>query len=353
MGHGPGFVPRYSNKEFRIVERLEVSHSFYTDIEGAFKANPQWKWESPYKINTDGFRSVPFEPFDDGKLSILLLGDSFCWGNSAEPITESFADILSRHNYRVYNTGIPGADPKQYAYLSEKYTSILKPDIVAVVLYMGNDIHPFRPMLPHKNLLHVTNVGILQAFDENMQYLTAAEAYNHYMLDANLAHNFVNDEKTSTKGKFRRFLFKTAAGTNLWVHLSKLKSHSSALFRRERRNVKMENRSQVSSLEKPQVKIIEEANSYLLKIVNTAQKYNAKFALFVIPVNPKIENESTSLQRNLKVFSGLHPFIPQNLETSDYMKLPNDHFNNSGHRKFAEFMLNIFKSHNNYSISNK
>ena len=54
-GHAPGYVPKYTNKKFRPVEKLKVLNNFLTDNEGVFKANPAYDWKKPIKINPDGF----------------------------------------------------------------------------------------------------------------------------------------------------------------------------------------------------------------------------------------------------------------------------------------------------------
>ncbi|MCF8055253.1 MAG: hypothetical protein K9K37_01265 [Desulfocapsa sp.] len=330
-GHAPGFVPKYVNKKFRPVEHLVISENYYTDDEGVFKANPAGDWLPGITLNSDGFRSIEFENPEDGTTSILLLGDSFAWGASADPISESFAEIISREGYRLFNTGIAGTDPKQYAYLAEKYIPQLKPDIVAVALYIDNDIHPYRPMLPNKNLIHVTNVGWLQAFDHSGRYMTPHEAYQRYLGEGNAAAIYLNDNSKTFKSSMKKLFLKSAVGTNLLLMQAKLRFSPERFVGNEGG---LPSRQSVQS----------EAREYLLRIKRAAEAGGAKFLLFVIPVHPKLRSGWNSIEGNVSVFDGLVPFRPDNLEISDYMKLPNAHFNNSGHKKYAQFMLQTIKA---------
>ena len=59
----------------------------------------------------------------------MFLGDSYTWGSSARPITESFVDLVKRAGYCTFNFGIPGTDPCQYAALAEKWLPLLHPGV--------------------------------------------------------------------------------------------------------------------------------------------------------------------------------------------------------------------------------
>jgi len=344
-GHSPGYIPIYADTMFRPVVQLEVSSNYFTDEEGVFKANPDGDWKTPYSINAEGFRSIPFDSFAGGTPTILLLGDSFVWGASAKPITNCFPDILTRNGYRVFNMGIPGTDTKQYAFLADKYTPKIKPDILVVVFYMGNDIHPFRPMLPHKNLLYDTNVGLLQAFDRNGRHMTAQEAYETY-LATNEAHDYLDDDRRTLKAVIKRFLMKSAIGTYVWVRLSQIRSRLTTDYlsqlKPEDKSLKEVASPFVEPWPEERSKLVAEIRENLFKIKHTAESNGSQFLLFVIPVSPAIKNKENSIENNSAVFDKLNPLIPQGLTSSDYMKLPDGHFKNSGHQKFAQFMLRIF-----------
>ncbi len=321
MGKKPGYVPRYSR--FKFVQRLEVDSSFCTDSEGVFKANRYYRWTDEISINSDGFRSDEFtNPPPANKRKILFLGDSFAWGSSARPITKCFVDLIRQRGFVTFNTGIPGTDTNQYAYLAEKYATPLKPDIVAVMIYLGNDFIAPRPMLPFKNLYHVTNARFLYAFDDKGNYMTPQEAYQYYAAKSNAAAEAQNREDDSFKSTLRQLLMKTVTGTYLWV------------------SGKVVKQSMFTGVENDTTKrLYDQARKSLRRIQAAANKVGARFMLFVIPVHPLKKNPFNSVQYHLDFLNEFNAYIPDFLEESDYMKLPNAHFNNSGHRKYADFIL--------------
>lgn len=329
LGKKTGYIPRYSR--FRPVEQLEVYDSFFTDSEGVFKANPNYAWSEGIHINSDGFRSAEFNPGQKTtQRKILFLGDSFTWGSSAKPLTQCFVDIVSRRGFLTFNTGIPGTDPNQYAYLAEKYVPLLKPDIVAVMFYLANDFKPPRPMLPNKNLFHLTNAKMLYAFDENGNHMSPQEAYDYYLAKSNAAHAR-NDSKTM-KDRIRKIFMSSVIGTYFWVAVSRMKPQfmTDSTANDDSKDIKYEHTRQL-----------------LARIKAVSEKYGARFMLFLIAVHPQKQHIYNSVEYNLGFLKEFDPYIPDFLDVDDYMALPNAHFNNSGHRKYAEFILKMIGESNN------
>ena len=348
IGKIPGYVPRYSNRAFKCVEKLEIRQSFVTDQEGVFKANPNYEWSEEYKINRDGFRSIDFQEYDTTRTKMLFLGDSFTWGGSAKPITRCFVDIVTRRGYLTFNTGIPGICPNQYAYLAEKYVPLLKPDIVAVMFYMGNDLIFPRPMLPHKKLYHITNAGWLYAFDENGNYMSPQDAYDYYFAKYNAAYRaaYGKDSRKTMKTRIRRIFVKSVIGTYAWVWLSRVKWQFINSFNQRFTN-STSNKNYCNDSPKKNNnhlgKDLTEDQKWvrrsLARIRTVSENNGARFMLFLIPAHPELRKENHSIGNNLHIFEGFNPFVPSFLNRHDYMDLPNDHLNNSGHMKYAEFIL--------------
>ena len=345
-GYYPGYVPRFSNPGFRPVEKLEVSNQYLTDGEGIFRANPDAEWPPEYSINASGFRSQAFQNPTDGRPSILLLGDSFAWGASAKPITNGFADILRRSGFHVFNTGIPATDLKQYAYLAEKYILILEPDVVAVALYMGNDIRRYRPMLPYKNMCHVTNVGWIQAFTADGEWMSPQTAYTRRLIDSNLANPYLYDSRKTWKALIKRVFTNSAAGTLLLVRAGSARDLLSAasIRRRTVRDVlpisqPVQVDSTASSDEDLRMGIMREARTYLKTIRSVSHERSSGFLLFIIPEHRETVLPEQTLEGNRVVFDDFKILAPADLTEADYEPPPDKHFNNRGHRKFARFML--------------
>ncbi|MDB5284059.1 MAG: hypothetical protein JWO06_3134, partial [Bacteroidota bacterium] len=173
-----------------------------------------------HPINAEGFKSIPFKQYK-GKKKILMLGDSFTWGHSASHKTRSFADLLLYRGYAVYNTGISGADPAQYLAVAQKYIPLLKPDIVVVNFYMGNDIAYFkRELKPGVPIFYSTNAGQLFSCNDGVAFDTPEKAYAFV-----LKHYSIPEENNT----FNYICAKSSMGTLLWKILNdyhKVDSHN-------------------------------------------------------------------------------------------------------------------------------
>jgi hypothetical protein len=313
LGETAGFDEMLTKKYIGSFKDLRLNNSFLTDSDGVFKANKNYNWANGkygvgVKINSDGFRSIEFKTTVTQEKTILLLGDSFAWGGSAKPITDSFADLIAREGYLVFNAGIPGTDPGQYAYLARKYIPILKPNIVAVTLYLGNDITRPSTMRPNQNLYHVTDQLWLYGFDEKGKYLSPEESFRlHYYLDYS---------PDILKNKVKFLIMKSVIGKRAWLFLRSMRRQA-------------EGNSGVT--------IVNLVKKSLLEIQDVSEKYHARFFLFIIPTRDHVKiKDRKSLGHS---FAGLDPRMPDFLTADDYNELPDGHFNNSGHYKYSRFIL--------------
>jgi len=298
-----------------------IYNQFYTDSEGFFKANPQAfprsnpRVDRGISINKDGFRGNEFKYIGTSKPKILLIGDSFTWGATANPLTNSFADLLQKAGYYVYNGGIPGTGPQQYAMVAEKYTPRLKHDIVAVCVYMGNDVSA-RPQLvkPGKNLHYGTSVGFLLGYDDN----------GNFFKDGQEAYRYLEKRKCGYCGNlWDSFLFKTVIGKGIYGLLHK---GPGLPYDPSRKWIKIA----------------------LKKIQDTCTANNSRMIVFLVPFKNQDTAKAKSIERNLPLFEGFCYYYPKNLEKSDYQLPPDQHFNNKGHRKFADFIIGILKQKGYY-----
>jgi hypothetical protein len=300
--------------DFHKVDTLIVEQQFFTDTDGIYKAIPSYWEKQKMYINSHSFRGNEFfKDTSDAITTILLIGDSFTWGAYAQPIDSSFADLLNSQDTIVFNSGIPGADPAQYAAVAEKLISKLHPDITIVMLYLGNDImeRP-RKILPNKNLYYQTNVGWLSAFHEDRYFSSAEESWEFARKKYSPANN--------TVGLF----LKTATGTAII---------SFPLRWEEYRSFQKAKKSGVT-------------NEYLRQIKTLCENYNSRYFVFVIP------SLHSDLKRNFfkdpveyvqkkypKLLNGIENettifrFQPQH-----YWPLPDEHLNNAGHKQASRFI---------------
>ncbi len=305
-------------KQFCIkcaTTRIQFYDNFYTDEEGIFRANPDYfadpatKKQAHIGVNKDGFRGNAFEYVDTQQTKILLIGDSFVWGQSAEPITHCFADLLQRAGYYVYNGGIPGTDPQQYALITKKYLPVLKPDIVAVCVYLGNDVSD-RPLLmrPNKNLHYSSSIGFLLGYDDSGRFFNNAEE----------AFTYFSCRKCGRcSDAWNCFLFKTIVGKAVYLSLH---FHERIPLDSSRQWV----------------------TKALTETAQVCREHDAKLFLFMIPFVNSDTDKERSIEERKDLFKTFSYYYPDNIQKSDY-RTPGKHFNNSGHQKFAAFIMETLK----------
>jgi lysophospholipase L1-like esterase len=303
-GYKTGLLsPTWMN--FKEVDSLETYLSFYTDEHGIFRANNAY-FENEFFINKDGFRGADFEP-DSQSRTVLFLGDSYTWGSKAEPVTNSFVDLVANEGFHVYNTGIPGADPPQYLAIAESYVTKLKPDVVCLMFYAGNDfIECERDVKPFHNIFHITNAGWLSPYIENGYEGCPPLVYKYYLDKYKIGNN---------APFWRRLAGKTAIGTLAM----------SIPIRMEERQLWQQNTST--------------ALKYVDAIKQVCELNGSRFHLFVIPLHTKI---NANLQQTYEsIFESYRVHIPENINKKDFHPWPNGHLNNDGHAKYAKKILEV------------
>ena len=277
-------------------------------------------------INADGFRSIAFEQYDTVQTKVLLLGDSFTWGRSAEPLFNSYADILLARNWVVYNTGIVCTDPAQYADIAHRYIPALLPDVVCINYYAGNDdMYLPRETEARKPAFHFTNAGLFYAQPLGY-YMPPKEAYAYYLNTISLPEA---DDKL-----VNGFFAATVLGSRFW-HFMETKgwvnSHNSA-------NDAFLERA-IQPLEKPV------SGRYIEHIAEICEQNGAKLLLNIIPVYLDLNKggvayDSISVDEKFygEVFGDIPFDYPRNLTPGDYVGMGDDHFNTSGAKKYADFL---------------
>ena len=317
MGYQPGNLKPYwaGFEPLPEGDSLMVYEEYFVDSEGIFKANADYFHnnagyrELGVKINSEGFRGPEFDEGDSTKPKVLFLGDSFVWGSHAEPISQCFVDLVEADGYQCFNLGIPGTGPVQYAYLAEKYIPTLEPDFVVVGFYIANDvIYERREIVPGQSLYFITNAGWMAAEFGDQTFANAHEAYHTY-------HDtyFVTKDDNFAA----RILGKTAIGTLLMAAPKRISEFFE--WRRKKR--------EILSLE------------YLEKIEKVSKNHGAKFLVCVIPDLRHLDRTVEEMYPGL--FGKLEYHEPGGLEPSDFHAWPDGHFNNKGHRKFADFVLEV------------
>lgn len=96
-----------------------------------------------YTVNADGYRgtAAPLRP-PAGQSRVVVLGDSFTFGLGADD-ADIFTEVLNRRAApeRLFlNFAVPGTSTDQQLLLAEDRAFAVKPDLVVLVVYLGNDL---------------------------------------------------------------------------------------------------------------------------------------------------------------------------------------------------------------------
>jgi hypothetical protein len=274
-------------------------------------------------INANGFRSIPFVNYQSTRKKVLLLGDSFVYGLSARPTYYSYADILLSKGYLVYNTGINGTDPAQYAAVLEKYLDIIEPDVVILNFSSASDFMPFqrtaKPGEPHE---HQMNVGFVES-NPLGKYMSAKECFDYYKA-------FVQIPESS-----------------FWHAIAKRSTAVSFIYGRAvdigfiKHPIQSEYYELRENLSGPAMAL--NTKVHVEEMNKLAQEKVVPLLNVIIPVKPEFRysdknyNEYFVDEDLLKIsFADYTYFYPKNLVLEDYAE--GFHFNNKGSLKFANFL---------------
>lgn len=264
-------------------------------------------------INKEGFKSIPFKKYNSKKKKILLIGDSFTYGMSASPVYNSYADLLLSKGYLVWNPSFPNNDPESYLQIAKKYVPVLKPDVVIVCFYMGNDIMMYeRNTVPGKQHFFPTNAGWIKGEENGCYFDSAEDAYHYY-----LARAYIGQKELITN-----LCSKTSLSTLVYFYLNGIVSKSSD-------NI-VTNSTDISY-------------SKIRNLITICEEHNILYYNLILP---DLVHQNPSV-RNIKPKYILKeiPFKEINgLNDDDYVKSINDgHFNNKGHKKAAQTINDLIK----------
>jgi len=96
------------------------------------------EYNVPIQTNRDGFRDSGSHPYFGGRVAVI--GDSFVFGSGVLQ-GDVFTSRLSMSDrpFNVWNFGVPGSGPFNALYLWRDYARKIRPHVVVVTVYAGND----------------------------------------------------------------------------------------------------------------------------------------------------------------------------------------------------------------------
>jgi colanic acid/amylovoran biosynthesis glycosyltransferase len=329
VGFKPGVIEDfYYHREAVVYDSL-----LYGDEVGITHASNGGALIVKGEINSEGFfSSVEYtaaamdEIHSSGKKIVMLIGDSYTQGCCADSYDLSFAQLLNQSDeYEVLNFGIAGADPVQYRLIVEKYAPLLKPDLIVVVVYGGNDILEYnrtpKPFVP--NSYPIKNGPWLNS--EGPIYLTKQGTYFKNFNEAK-AHYFEYFSLWSDDASFFEKM----------VRYSVILSRPYMKYKSGRRFREIEYQMPPKWDNLPYSK----QNLEALSRIATLQNIPVQFAL--IP-SPSDVSSNTKLRKKYDfVFGENHYDVPSKLRVNYYDGMSNgNHFNNQGHQKYADFLRKL------------
>ena len=157
---------------FRLYDRFNPSFVFYKDSYNRYRGAPGAPdWD--FRLNSQGFKDLAFEPKRDGVYRILGLGDSFAFG--VVPYADNYLTRLEAMlqaqglEVEIYNMGIPGAGPGDYLALLVREGLALEPDMVLVSVFIGNDFSDSRRRGLHEYSYLVSFLRYLNAVNQDYE----------------------------------------------------------------------------------------------------------------------------------------------------------------------------------------
>lgn len=293
---------------------------------------------SGYNINNQGFRSpYPFtksviDSLKQSSTVIMVIGDSYVDGCCAHPIDSSFVDLINdKEQYKVLNFGVGGTDLTQYELVGKEYIPALQPDVVITVL--TNDFRGYkREAKPYQHLHYQTNYTWLDAhlppthsdyepgkyFDD---WQEAKTFYLNHFTVAGVSKSWL-EKKFVLNFKINKLLYFVATLIQNKIHDIRHKYEYTNRF-----DYVLDSTRKITQ-------------QHLSTIKTVSENSNIPFLLFRAPTIKHTELDSAKAAAKYEKKIGDMTFhYPGTYKKKHFVSKQNDHFNNKGHRKFADFLI--------------
>jgi hypothetical protein len=166
---GPRYVPN----------QLDAQDSIF------FK-NERWYYNRLKIVNNEGYHdrdNFTEIPSSSDSLKILVAGDSFTWGASAD-VDSSYVDVFERDMKQAYpsvvwNTGIPATGTNHALFTTKRYLPLQKSNYVILGFYTGNDF--IDNLIPFDKLVFNNLATCYHLYDYDKEFkpfaISQREAY--------------------------------------------------------------------------------------------------------------------------------------------------------------------------------
>ena len=258
----------------------------------------------------------------DDRTRILLLGDSFTWGMSAE-LGKSYAETLSAAHPEaiVWNTGIPGTGTNQALLVFDVYAPVLKPQLT-ILGFTDNDFED--------NLLPVDSW--LNALDSSgraihLRKYAIDEEENLHAFDLDDLEFIQAHHKRPPNSELERLLGMTRLGS---------------LLLRLRDSIESAKPARESFLRRPQV-----TKQYLGELKQAVAASGSSLLVFLVPRRADTYTETHRYRTAAQLLQELEiPFVnPVSVlhPEADFAAPPDEHWNSAGHQKIGRLISDCVK----------
>ncbi|GAX60660.1 hypothetical protein SCALIN_C13_0175 [Candidatus Scalindua japonica] len=197
-------ILRFKRHHIENSDHLDYGMMVY-DKDLGWKLDPNWNgrhkhydYDVSYSINSLGFRTGSKKRKEQTGLTYAFVGDSFTFSFGVND-SETFIQLLNSRdvNDNFYlNYGIPGYSTDQEYLLIKKRILKFSPDVVLLVVYLGNDLFdnelpfplqanrgkPFYELISDELILRNTPVPMVlkpaEQYKKNLTNVVLGEGYN-------------------------------------------------------------------------------------------------------------------------------------------------------------------------------
>lgn len=271
-------------------------------------------------INRQGFAdSADFVLPDDyaERTRILLLGDSFTWGMSAD-LGASFAETLSAALPEgiIWNTGIPGTGTNQARLVFDVYAPDLRPQLTVLSFYSNDFDDNLLPIDSWINTINWKGEAL------NLRKYAIDEAENVIAFDLRDLAYIHAYKRHPPRGALEAGLGATRLGTLLLRLRDQLKAAKPAEEQLSRRR--------------------QATKEHLLGLKLSVAESGSKFLVVLVPESADIMSAGPRYQMAVALMQELAiPYVnPVRIldPVADYAEPPDSHWNNAGHRRIGRLL---------------
>ena len=331
-----GFRPGVVDKRFYVRDPHPIQYDsiLYADSFGITHHLPTGQFINGQILNSEGyFSAIEYteQSMDsvrnENKKIIMLVGDSYTQGCCASNYQKSFAALLNNRKQEVLNFGVGGTDPLHYRLQVERYVPELKPDVVVIAVYLGNDIMPYdRSVKPYVPVCYPVKNGYWISSEKPFHLDTVDTAFRNF----NEVRQFYY-KHYSLHGTDNSFFEKSIKWS---VIFSTIYLKFKELFRAK----------EFWKIMPPRLAKPKYTARHLEAIRNYCASLNTPVIFAAIPSPIDIRKRVDLPAAYDFLFEGVTVYFPDDIRKSDYdgQKIGN-HFKDSGHEKYANFLNQLIQ----------